>query len=761
MTVETAETPSGRLRSLGRWLNRSWLARKLAIAVAVAAAVAGVATYAALTESPPFGSDPDTVLVLLYVDLVLLLLLAALIARRMVQVWADRRRGSAGSLLHVRLVVLFSFLAVTPAIVVAVFSALFFNFGLQAWFSERVSTAVRDSVAVANAYLDEHVRNIRADVLSLAKNLSRTLPLLVAPTPEKLALINEFVNEQADRFSLPEVIVFDGNQLVIAQSRLSFAMERDVLPFSAFEKAQRGEVALLRTESDDRVRALVRVDNENDIYPDTYLFVGRFVEPGVLRHVEKAQGALREYESLEGRSSDIQITFVMIFVVVAMLLLLVAVWVGLNFATRLAEPISNLIGAAERVRAGDLSVRVPEGAKDDEVATLTRAFNRMTGQLAEQRRELVEANRQLDLRRRFTEVVLAGVSAGVIGLEREGRINLPNRSAAELLSTDLDGMVGRPLAEVVPEMASLISEARERPGRLAEGQINVLRKGRARTLLVRIAAEREEDDVLGYVVTFDDVTELLAAQRKAAWADVARRIAHEIKNPLTPIQLSAERLKRKYLKEIKTDPEVFRTCTETIVRQVGDIGRMVDEFSAFARMPAPVMRREELTDLCRQAVFLQRNANQGIVYDTEFPDGEVWLACDGRQIGQAVTNLLQNAADSINGRQAGNGASESVGHILLRVGRSERGPVIEVEDNGKGFPEELLNRLTEPYVTTREKGTGLGLAIVKKIMEDHGAELVLEGRDEGGARVRMIFRAQEEQVKAETPEAPEGLPEPA
>jgi len=751
MTTQTAGTSLPPSQKLLRWSIRVGLARKLAIALAVAAALSGVATYAALTEAP-FGSDPDTVLSLLYVDLVLLLLLSALVARRMVQVWADRRRGSAGSLLHVRLVLLFSLVAVTPAIVVAIFSALFFNFGLQAWFSERVSTAVKGSVAVANAYLDEHIRNIQTDVLTLAKNLNRALPLLVDPKPQRLALISEFVNEQADRLSLPEVIVFDGNQGIIAQSRLSFAMERDILPISAFEKARRGDVALLRTESDDRVRALVRVDSPTDIYPDTYLFVGRFVEPGVLRHVEQAKGALNEYESLEGRSSSIQITFAMIFVVVALLLLLVAIWIGLHFATRLAEPISGLIGAAERIRAGDLSVRVTEGPENDEIATLSRAFNRMTGQLAEQRGELVEANRQLDLRRRFTEAVLWGVSAGVIGLDREGRINLPNRSASELLSTDLDGMKGRALSDAVPEMAALLRQAHHRPTRLAQSQINVLRRGRARTLLVRITAERKDKTILGFVVTFDDVTELLSAQRKAAWADVARRIAHEIKNPLTPIQLSAERLKRKYLKEISTDPEVFETCTDTIVRQVGDIGRMVDEFSAFARMPAPVMKPEDLVDLCRRAMFLQRNAHPDIKYETEFCERDVWLPCDGRQIGQAVTNLLQNAADSIKGRDdgiRGKGAGRESGRIALRVLVGEGETVIEVEDNGRGFPAELMSQLTEPYVTTREKGTGLGLAIVKKIMEDHGADLVLEEHEEAGATVRLIFPTIEEKISRE------------
>jgi two-component system nitrogen regulation sensor histidine kinase NtrY len=329
----------------------------------------------------------------------------------------------------------------------------------------------------------------------------------------------------------------------------------------------------------------------------------------------------------------------------------------------------------------------------------------------------------------------------VIGLDDQFRINLPNRSASALLSIDLDRAIGRPLAEVVPEMDELLDEAVRRPRGLIQSQIRVARDKRSQTLLVRVAVERAADQqVLGYVVTFDDITELLSAQRKAAWADVARRIAHEIKNPLTPIQLSAERLKRKYLKEITSDPETFETCTDTIVRQVGDIGRMVDEFSSFARMPAPVMRDEDAVKLCRQAVFLQQNANPSIVYTTEAPEAAQFV-CDGRQVGQALTNLLQNAADSILARPVTEGGALPEGRIVVRLVANAGEVGIDVEDNGIGLPVDQRDQLTEPYVTTRAKGTGLGLAIVRKIMEDHGGELVLEDREGGGARVRLVFPA--------------------
>ena len=743
---QTDQRRANFFRRRTRWLSRSGLGRKLAIALAAASAVSGLATYAVLTKALPVSPDPNLILVLLYIDLIFLLLLAAIVARRITQVWLERRRGSAGSRLHIRLVVLFSIVAVTPTIIVAVFSTLIFNFGLQSWFSDKVRTAIKESVAVASAYVDEHVRNIQADALTLSQQVQRALPLLAGGDPSNVAEFERLLNDEASQLSLPEAIVFDSSFRVLARTQLSFAMERAAIPTQAIEKATKGEVALLRSEDDDRVRALVRVDPPTgEVLPNLYLFVGRFVDPGVLQHVERAHAALTEYRDLELARSDIEITFALIFIVVALLLLLAAVWIGLNFANRLVRPISTLIAAAERVRGGDLSARVPEeGAKADEIGSLSRAFNRMTGQLEAQRRELVEANRQLDARRRFTEAVLGGVSAGVIGLDQRGRVNLPNRSACELLSADFARLIGRPLEEAVPEMAALLREARRRPSRLVESALKITREGRTRTLLVRISAERENRETKGFVVTFDDISELLAAQRTAAWGDVARRIAHEMKNPLTPIQLSAERLKRKYLKEISSDPETFLACTETIVRQVRDIGRMVDEFSAFARMPAPVMKEENLGDLCRQAIFLQRHGNPDIAYESDLPAAPVRFRCDARQISQALINLLQNAVDSIHGLAASrdDGAARR-GRILLRLVAREGQIAIDVEDDGKGLPVENRDRLVEPYVTTREKGTGLGLAIVKKIMEDHRGDLVLEDREGGGARVKLVFAVPE------------------
>ena len=724
------------MQRLRLWADRVGLAGKLAIALTVAAVASGFATYAALTGAE-FAPDPGTVLLLLNLDLILLLLLGAVVARRIVQLWAERRRGSAGSRLHVRLVVLFSALAAAPAIVVAVFSALFFNLGVQAWFSDRVRIALRELLAVAELYLEEHRNTIRADILAMAADLNAEGPTLVASQRR----LNQIINAQATIRSLPEVVLFSDHGQVLARSGLTLSLAFEVIPNWAIQKARDGDVVVLTPEDDeaggtlgDRVRALVRLDH----FGGVYLMVGRFVEQRVVAHVERTSAAVAAYESLEGRRSGLQITFAMVFVLVALLLLFAAVWTGLVIATKLVQPIAALSAAAERVRSGDLSVRVEEGKSDDELGSLSRAFNRMTSQLQTQRGELVEASRQIDERRRFTEAVLSGVSAGVIGLDGAGRINLPNRSAAVLLSADLDRMIDRDFREAVPEMARLLDAARADPNRLAQDEVVIQRGGRRRTLIVRIAGERVAGGTIGFVVTFDDITELEAAQRKAAWADVARRIAHEIKNPLTPIQLSAERLKRKYLGEITSDPETFRICTETIVRQVSDIGRMVDEFSSFARMPAPVMRQEDVVELVRQTVFLQRNARPEITFEMELPSHPVKLALDQRQIGQALTNLLQNAVDAIHGRSDA-GEELQPGRVVVRVRQQGDEIAVVVEDNGKGLPTDNRDRLTEPYVTTRAKGTGLGLAIVKKIMEDHGGELTLADRPLGGAVVSLIF----------------------
>lgn len=730
---QTAVSLRRTLMKLGLRARRARLGRKLAVALTVAALTSGVATYAVMTGLAPVEPESKAILFLLNLDLVLLTILGAVVARQLVQVWIARRSGGAGARLHLRFVGLFSALAVAPAILVAVFSALFFNVGVQAWFGERVSTALEESRAVAQAYLKEHQQVIAGQVLSVANDLNRNWSQILS-TPQAL---ERYLNTQLNLRGLTEAVVFDTGGKVMARAGYTFALHFEEVPYWSLERADQGEVAVLTGESQDRVRALVKLD----VIPSAYLYVGRFVDQSVLQHIARTDSAVEQYQALQEGRSNLEITFSLIFIIVTLLLLSVAVWVGLTLATRLATPIAELIDASERVRMGDLQVRVHETAASDEIAVLSRAFNRMTSRIASQQDKLLDANLELDERRRFTETVLAGVSAGVVSTDPEGAITLANRSASTLLHTDMDEWIGRPLSEAVPEFLQLVTLAGQRPDQSVQREVELVRDGRALTFLVRVVVESQGLDVIGHILTFDDITELQSAQRKAAWADVARRIAHEIKNPLTPIQLSAERLKRRYLKQITEDPEVFVQCTDTIVRHVGDIGRMVDEFSSFARMPSPVLQPESLNRLVTQAVFLQRTAYPAIKFETALPDHPVVVMCDNGQIGRALTNLLKNAVEAIDGRA---GESLPPGRISvtlaeeLEAGGARRRVVVTVQDNGKGLPPDR-GRLTEPYVTTRAKGTGLGLAIVKKILEDHGADLILEDAPDCGARISMAF----------------------
>lgn len=689
----------------------------LSILLIIGVIASGVATYAALTETPPFGNDPNTVIWLLNIDLILLALLVGVVARRIVGLWSGRKRGLAGSHLHVRLVFIFSVLAAAPAIVMTVFSAVFFHFGVQTWFSERVSTAVNESQAVAEAYLMEHTQTIRADTLAMANDLNREAGML---------MLNEQAFEQVMQThsllrDLSEAIIFDDKGRVLARSGLTFSLEFEDVPQYAMEGAREGDVVLMTGGNEDRVRALVKLDS----FTDAYLFVGRMIDPKVLSHLASTKQATEDYATLQGRLSDLQVTLTLIFVVIGLLLLMTAIWFGLVLARQLVTPISTLITTADRVRAGDLSARVPEEKSLQEFDYLAQSFNRMTRRIQEQQNELIEANRQLDRRRHFTETVLTGVTSGVIGLDQDSVINVANSSALELLGLAQKEVVGAKIEKLMPEIKDLLAQAHKNPAKITQGEIPLVRKDEMRRVfLVRIAIERIGDQETGTILTFDDITELQSAQRKAAWADVARRIAHEIKNPLTPIQLSAERLNRKYLSQITEDPETFSQCTETIMRHVGDIGRMVNEFSSFARMPEPVMAEHNLRDVIQEVMVLHRQAHTDVDLQFEAPANvEYMVNVDAQQMRQALNNLVQNAIDSVHGDEKKKGKAI----LRLLLGQRKNGDVyMALSDNGPGFPKDHeLSSLTEPYITHKQKGTGLGLAIVKKIMEDHNGRLVL------------------------------------
>ena len=699
------------LQKILNWVSHVEISKSASVILTAAVALSCCATYVALTLS---STNLNTVYLLLNLDLVLLLLLGAVIARQVVKVWMERKRGMAGSRLHVRLVFVFSILAATPAILMAIFSSFFFYYGIQSWLNDRVSTAVNESLEVAQAYLKEHHQVMRADVLAMANDLNRSASALVQDQDD----FNQFIDTQSQLRNLPEAVVVTSSGKVIAHSRFALSLGLDNLPKEQMQRADGGEVVLLTdANTHDRIRALVKLDN----FLDSYLYVGRFVDAAVLEHMHTTEQAVKEYDTIQGRRSQLQISITLMFMVVALLLLMAAVWFGLSFSGELIAPISALITAAERVRRGDLSARVSEAAQEDELAVLGKAFNRMTSQIEAQQDALLRANRMLDDRRRFTEAVLAGASSGVIGLDRQGKITLANAKAGELLSGDVSAsLTGKHLAELIPQAEALLKSSADTPSSAPLQLEYAIGDGPLKTLFIRMTHEQGGD---GVIVTIDDISTLVSAQRKAAWADVARRIAHEIKNPLTPIQLSAERLKRKYLPQIQDDPETFEKCTETIVRQVTEIGHMVNEFSAYARMPVPVKKTENLVDVCQDALVLQRQSVTDVGFSFVASDKEILAHIDRAQLTQVITNLLQNGIDSIHDRQQ---MTPGQGHIKLVVEQKGANAVISLEDNGTGVSDKIKQSVFEPYVTTKKKGSGLGLAIVKKIMEDHGGSITIE-----------------------------------
>ncbi len=723
--------------SRARRLADILLGKALTLLLAAFALVLGSGTFVLLAGGIRLAVRPNVLFALVLGNLVVVLLLGAVLAGRLTRVWMERRRGSAGSRLHVRLVLLFSVVAVVPAIVVAVFATFLFSVGIQTWFNDRVRTALHESLQASRGYLEEHRNNIRADALAMANDLSRAGYMLSAD-PNSFGAV---LATQTGLRGLDVAVLFEPESgRVVASAGLMGGYGAEAPPKWATDQARSGDVSIIDSgDNTETVRAVVALNST----PQLMLMIGRPVDPVILAHMARTESAVAEYDRLDQNRSGLQVTLALIFASVALLVLMAAVLIGLVIANQIARPIGQLIMAAERVRGGDLSVRVPEAATGDEVAGLSRAFNRMTGQLGAQRNELMDAYSQIDSRRRFTEAVLSGVSAGVIGLDEHGRIELPNRAASELLGIDILAAIGAPLAELVPEFASLIESARQAPERVYTGEVQIGPATRRRTLLVRLGSDRSAGArSFGLVASFDDITELQSAQRKAAWSDVARRIAHEIKNPLTPIMLSAERLKRRFAREITSDPETFTQCADTIVRHVVEIGRMVDEFSAFARMPQPVIRPEDLGRVAREALILQRNARPEIAWVSHaIPERGPVAPCDRRLLGQAMTNLLQNAADAIAMRPEGTAG----GRIEVSVALDGEDVAIAVADDGVGLPSADRASLTEPYVTHKPKGTGLGLAIVKKIMEDHGGRVVLEERSPradwlgGGAVATLVL----------------------
>ncbi len=680
--------------------------------------ISALGTYLILTNLTPIVPRDDVVVVVLALNLILVIAMVGVIALQAVGLVRAWRRKVPGARLHARIVALFSLITALPAIVLAIAATTTFSRALDNRFNEQTTTIVQNSLNVAYAYLEEHGQIIRTDIVNMGKDLDDEAAK-IGGDQGKLR-IQLFA--QAALRDLPVAYIVDGKGAV----KLA-ALEDEKLPYvpppeHILRSAENGQVPLLMPVNTFRVAAVAKLSK----YPDSYLYVARGVDPKVVTHLRRTEQGVREYERLREVRGGLKFAHAVMYFMISLTALLASIWVGLWFAGRFVAPIRRLIGAAQQVAKGDLKVVLPIRRGEGDLRRLSENFNHMTLQLDRQHTELVDTNAQLTERRRFMEAVLSGVSAGVMGLDSAGVITLANLSAQRLLKCEESDLVGHLLTEVVPEFEPVFTEATQR-GR-AQKQLTIVIGGEERTFSARITLEVQGEAQAGSVITFDDITELVSAQRTSAWADVARRIAHEIKNPLTPIQLSAERLRRKYGRVIQEDREVFERCTDTIIRQVGDVTRMVDEFSAFARMPKPQMEDHDIRDVVRAAVLDRHVTTADITFETKVGKEPIILHCDRRLIAQAVTNLVKNAQEAVQSYAESAGREPDWrGRIETVVTQTPEHVDIEVIDNGPGLPKHNRNRLLEPYVTTKgNKGTGLGLAIVQKSVEQHGGTLALE-----------------------------------
>jgi two-component system nitrogen regulation sensor histidine kinase NtrY len=719
-----------------------WLARTIGFGAVALALLSAFATFVVLADLTPVQGTNDVVVTLLLTNVVTVIFLVAITAREVWRIVQSRRRGRAAARLHVRIVGLFSVVAAVPAILVAVVASVTLDRGLDRLFSRQTQSMIQNSLIVSDAYVREHAQFLRADCITTAIEVARAKTLF----DQNREQFRQFLTAQSNIRGLPAIMMIDGDLNVLEQAGGNVAQtfvkpSREVLAASNETEPQ---IALFLDAN--YVAAIIKLQT----YANTYLYVARVLDPRVVAQLRATQAGVTQYAELEASRLGIQIAFALMYTVIALIVLLSAVWIGLNFANYLVAPIRRLIDAAQIVSTGNLFVQVPIRASEGDLAQLGETFNKMTRELRTQHDDIVHARDMIDTRRRFTEAVLAGASAGVIGVDADNRISILNRSAERLIGHSQAEALGRPLADVASELTELVTGARAGMQRLVQGQVTINRSGRDRNLSVRVMEEQSGEANHGYVITLDDITDLVAAQRTSAWADVARRIAHEIKNPLTPIQLSAERLRRKYGPVIKEDADIFRQCTDTIVRQVDDIKRMVDEFSRFARMPKPVMEVDDVADTVRQVVFLLRVGHPDIDIKAELAEDPMSARFDRRLISQALTNIIKNAAEAI---AAVPTAELGRGKIQVSAIREGSDIIIDVVDNGIGLPKENRSRLLEPYVTTREKGTGLGLAIVGRILEDHGGQIELgdaANRIPGqrGAWMRLRFAAEPATVSA-------------
>lgn len=726
--------------------NKPWHRLLAPFAVALALFSAFL-TFVVLTGLTPIAPTHNVVITFLLINGATILILLAIIAREVWQVVQARRRGRAAARLHVQIVSLFSVIAVLPAVLVSIVANVTLDRGLDRLFSVRTRAVIENSLIVANAYVYEHAQLIRGDILGMSGDIARARPLY---DQDRQTFRNLLTSSAASR-NLPGAMIIDKDRHILETAATGITQEFQTPAPDFLKNVTEDEPQIGVFIEQNYVAAVIRLR----AFQDTFLYVARLLDPRVVAQLQQTQASVKEYAELESRRLGIQVAFALMFTVIALTVLMSSVLIGLNFANWLVAPIRRLMGAANLVSTGDLHVQVPVNKSEGDLASLGETFNKMTQELRTQRDDLVNASGLIDSRRRFIEAVLSSASAGIIGVDGEGKIAVLNRSAEKLIGHSESEVMGQSLSEIVPELNDLMATARSSAQRLLQGQIEINRDNIERQLSVRVSSEQTGQSNESYIITLDDITELVTAQRTSAWADVARRIAHEIKNPLTPIQLSAERIRRKFGKVITEDRPIFDQCTDTIIRQVDDIRRMVDEFSKFARMPKPVIEGEDVADTVRQTVFLMRVGYPDTDIEVDIKQEPMHAKFDRRLISQGLTNIIKNATEAISAVPAG---EIERGHIDVIAARENDDIIIDVVDNGVGLPKESRARLLEPYVTTREKGTGLGLAIVGRVLEDHGGRIELNDASAlrpgaRGAWVRMRFSVfgQAQDTKTEKP----------
>ena len=720
----------------------------------VIALLSAFLTFMVLSGLTPIEPTRQVVYSFLLINAATIMLLVGIIVREVWLVIQARRRGRAAARLHVQIVSLFSIIAVLPAVLVAIVANVTIDRGLDRLFSGPTREVMQNSLTVARAYMQEHARLIRGDILGMASDIARARPLFDQDRRSFLELLT--ANAAARNLPAAMLVDKDGNILVTAKTGIQQEFTTPPQDFLSNVNEEEPQIAVFPEAN--YVAAVIRLR----AFDETFLYVARLLDPRVISQLKQTEASVAEYAQIESRRLGIQVAFALMFAVIALTILMASVLIGLNFANWLVAPIRNLMSAANIVSTGDLHVQVPVHKSEGDLAQLGETFNKMTAELRTQRDELVSASDLIDSRRRFIEAVLSSASAGIIGVDASGSVGILNRSAEKLIGHAESETLDHPLSDVLPELDDMMKTAREGTQRLVQGQITITRDGHERNLSVRVSAEQTSQSRDSYIITLDDITDLVSAQRTSAWGDVARRIAHEIKNPLTPIQLSAERIRRKFGKVITEDKNIFEQCTDTIVRQVDDIRRMVDEFSRFARMPKPVMEGEDVADTVRQAVFLMKVGHPDLDIEADIKQDPIRAQFDRRLISQALTNIIKNATEAI----------EQVppdelgkGRIDVVAARENDDIVIDVIDNGIGLPKVSRARLLEPYVTTRQKGTGLGLAIVGRVLEDHGGRIELKDASDfrpgqRGAWMRLRFAVTGQAPKAEAKQpAPEAKPQ--